>query len=122
MTAASPTTRNPSVRMSAPFQPGVPDSPPRSPRVVFFTLVALLLVVLWLVLLVFRPFFITLGLATALTLLLKPMHLRVTAWLSGRDWAAALLIVLGVTVVILIPVLAILATIATQALSFYQWV
>jgi hypothetical protein len=32
------------------------------------------------------------------------------------------LIVLGMTVVILIPVLAILATIATQALSFYEWV
>ena len=122
MTAASSATRNPSVRMSTPVQPGVPDPPPRSPRVVFLTLVALLLVVLWLVLLVFRPFFITLGLATALTLLLKPMHLRVTGWLHGRDWAAALLIVLGVTVVILIPVLAILAAIATQALSFYEWV
>src|SRR4249920_350312 len=108
--------------MSTPVQPGVPDPPPRSPRVVFFTLVALLLVVLWLVLLVFRPFFITLGLATAMTLLLKPMHLRLTGWLRGRDWAAALLIVMGVTVVILIPVLAILAAIASQALSFYEWV
>jgi predicted PurR-regulated permease PerM len=122
MTAAAYAVRYLSVPMSAPVQPGVPDPPPRSPRVVFFTLVALLLVVLWLVLLVFRPFFITLGLATALTLLLKPMHLRFTSWLRGRDWAAALLIVLGLTVVILIPVLAILAAIASQALSFYEWV
>ncbi|HTS52994.1 MAG TPA: AI-2E family transporter [Burkholderiales bacterium] len=122
MTAATYAARYVSVPMSAPVPPAVPDPPPRSPRVVFFTLVALLLVVLGLVLVVFRPFFITLGLATALTLLLKPMHLRLTGWLRGRDWAAALLIVLGLTVVILIPVLAILATIATQALSFYEWV
>jgi predicted PurR-regulated permease PerM len=108
--------------MSVPVHPAAPDPRPRSPRVVFFTLVALLLVVLWLVLLVFRPFFITLGLATGLTLLLKPMHLRLTGWLRGRDWAAALLIVMGVTVAILIPVLAILAAIASQALSFYEWV
>jgi len=110
------------VPMNEPALPAVPEPPPRSPRVVFFTLIVLLVVVLGLVLLVFRPFFITLGLATALTLLLKPMHLRATGWLRGRDWAAALLIVLGVTVVILIPVLAILATIASQALSFYEWV
>jgi predicted PurR-regulated permease PerM len=122
MTAAAYAARYLSVPMSAPVQPAVSDPPPRSPRVVFFTLVALLLVVLWLVLLVFQPFFITLGLATALTLLLKPMHLRLTSWLHGRDWAAALLIVLGLTLVILIPVLAILAAIASQALSFYQWV
>jgi len=122
MTAATYVTRHPTFAMSAPVQPAASDPPPRSPRVVFFTLIALLLAVLWLVLLVFRPFFITLGLATALTLLLKPMHLRLTGWLHGRDWAAALVIVLGLTVVILIPVLAILAAIATQALSFYEWV
>lgn len=109
--------------MSTPAQPVAPHvQEPRSPRVVFFTLIALLLVVLGLVLLVFRPFFITLGLATAVTLLLKPMHLRLSSWLRGREWASALLIVLGLTVVILIPVLAILAAIASQALSFYEWV
>jgi len=89
---------------------------------VYATLVALLLVVFGLVLVVFWPFLIVLGLATALTLLLKPLHERLTGWLGDRDAAAALLIVLGLTVVILIPVLAILAAIASQALSFYQWV
>jgi predicted PurR-regulated permease PerM len=90
--------------------------------VVYATLIALLLVVFGLVLVVFWPFLIMLGLATALTLLLKPLHGRLTGWLGDRDGAAALLIVLGLTVVILIPVLAILAAIASQALSFYQWV
>jgi len=89
---------------------------------VYATLVALLLVVFGLVLVVFRPFLIVLGLATALTLLLKPLHRRLTGWLGDRDGTAALLIVLGLTVVILIPVLAILTAIASQALSFYQWV
>jgi len=85
---------------------------------VYATLVALLLVVFGLVLVVFRPFLIVLGLATALTLLLKPLHRRLTGWLGDRDGTAALLIVLGLTVVILIPVLAILTAIASQALSF----
>lgn len=99
-----------------------PDPPPRSPRVVYATLVALLLVVFGLVLMVFRPFLIVLGLAAALTLMLKSLHQRLTGWLGDRDGTAALLIVLGLTVVILIPVLAILTAIASQALSFYQWV
>ena len=108
--------------MIAPVQSTVPEPPPRSPRVVYATLIVLLLVVFGLVLVVFWPFLIVLGLATALTLLLKPLHRRLTGWLGDRDGAAALLIVLGLTVVILIPVLAILAAIASQALSFYQWV
>lgn len=111
--------------MSDPAQPKPPDIPaprPRSQRVVFFTLVALLLVVLALVVVVFWRFLIVLGLAAVMALLLKPVHLRLTGWLRGRAWASALLIVLGVTVVILIPVLAALAAIASQALAFYEWV
>lgn len=108
--------------MNTPVQSTASEPPPRSPRVVYATLIALLLVVFGLVLVVFWPFLIVLGLATALTLLLKPLHQRLTGWLGDRDGVAALLIVLGLTVVILIPVLAILAAIASQALSFYQWV
>lgn len=95
---------------------------PRSRRVLFFTLIALLVLILALVLMVFWRFLITLGLATALTLLLKPTHRRLTGWLRGRGWLSALGIVLGTTLVILIPVLGVLAAIAGQALSFYQWV
>ena len=111
--------------MTAPLEspPADPEEPqPRSQRVLFFTLIALLLVVLALVLVVFWHFLITLGLATALTLLLKPMHRRLTRWMRGRDWLSALSIVLGTTLVILIPVLGVLAAIAGQALTFYKWV
>ncbi|HYL18779.1 MAG TPA: AI-2E family transporter [Burkholderiales bacterium] len=110
---------NPSAQ---PASPGAPEPPPRSQRVLFFTLIVMLLVVLGLVLTVFQPFLIILGLATALTLLLKPLHLRLTAWMRGHAGLSALSIVIGTTVIILIPVLGILATIASQALNFYQWV
>jgi predicted PurR-regulated permease PerM len=111
--------------MSAPIRPTPPDtleSRPRSPRVLFLTLIAMLLVVLALVLAVFWPFLIIVGLATAMAILLKPAHVRLTGWLRGRPSLSALSLVLGVTVVILIPVLGMLATIASQALNFYQWV
>ena len=116
MTARTPITMDPSA------DPGAPAPPPRSRRVLFFTLIAMLLVVLGLVLVVFRPFLVILGLATAMTVLLKPLHLRLTAWMRGRAGLSALSIVIGTTVIILIPVLGILATIASQALNFYQWV
>jgi len=110
---------NPSAQ---PALPGAPEPPPRSERVLFFTLIAMLLVALGLVLAVFRPFLVLLGLATALTLLLKPLHLRLTAWMRGHAGLSALSIVIGATAIILIPVLGILGTIASQALNFYQWV
>jgi predicted PurR-regulated permease PerM len=89
--------------------------------VVFFTLVGLLLCVLGLVLVVFWPFLITLALATALALLLHPMHLRLTRLLRGSSGASAFAIVALVTVIILVPVMGIVATVARQALNFYQW-
>jgi predicted PurR-regulated permease PerM len=109
--------------MTTPTEPQSTDTEEqRSKRVVFFTLIALLLVILGLVLLVFWRFLIMLGLATALSLLLTPMHRRLTRWMRGRDWLSALGIVLVTTLVILVPVLGVLATIAGQALGFYQWV
>lgn len=102
--------------------PTEPVQAMRSQRVVFFTLIAMLLVVLALVLLVFWHFLIIIGLASAMALLLKSAHARLTQWLRGRDSVSALLIVLAVTIVILVPVLGALATIASQALSFYAWI
>jgi predicted PurR-regulated permease PerM len=110
---------NPSAQ---PAPPEAPEPPPRSQRVLFFTLIVMLLVALGLVLTVFRPFLVILGLATAMTVLLKPLHLRLTAWMRGHAGLSALSIVIGAAVILLIPVLGILATIASQALNFYQWV
>jgi predicted PurR-regulated permease PerM len=93
----------------------------RSPRVVFFVLIALLLGVLALVVMVFRPFLITLALAAALALLLRPIHLRATRLLRGRAGASAFALVALVAAIILVPVMGIVAAIAAQALTFYEW-
>jgi len=87
----------------------------------FVTLIALLLVVLGLVLVVFWPFLLTLALATAMALLLRGTHLRLTRLFGGSAGLSALTIVLAVTLVILIPVMGLIAGIATQALSLYAW-
>lgn len=105
-------------------QPTPSDQPPprpRSRRVVFVTLIVLLLVVLGLVLLVFWHFLITLALATAMALLLRGAHLRLTRWYRGHAGLSALTIVLVAALIILIPVMGALAAIATQSLNFYQW-
>jgi predicted PurR-regulated permease PerM len=101
--------------------PPYPPLRPRSRRVVFVTLIVLLLGVLALVLLVFWPFVITLALATAMALLLKPLHNRLTRYMGGRPGIPALLLVLALGVIILVPVMGMLAAIAAQALTFYDW-
>jgi predicted PurR-regulated permease PerM len=90
--------------------------------VVFITLIILLLLVLALVLLVFWHFLLTLALATAMALLLRGVHLRLTAFFRGRPGLSALTIVLLAALIILVPLMGVLAAIATQALNFYQWV
>jgi predicted PurR-regulated permease PerM len=89
--------------------------------VVFVTLIVLLLVVLGLVLLVFWHFLITLALATAMALLLRGIHLRLTRLLRGRAGLSAFTIVLVSALIILVPVMGVLAAIATQALNLYDW-
>lgn len=98
-----------------------PPPRPRSRRVVFVTLIVLLLVVLALVLLVFRHFLITLALATAMAILLKGVHLRLTRLFRGHGGLSAFCIVVVVALIILIPLMGVLAAIATQALNLYQW-
>jgi predicted PurR-regulated permease PerM len=88
---------------------------------VFFVLIALLLGVLGLVVVVFRPFLITLALAAALALLLRPIHVQVTRLLGGRAGVSALALVALVAAIILVPVMGIVAAIAAQALNFYEW-
>jgi len=98
-----------------------PPPRPRSRRVVFATLILILLAVLALVLLVFWHFLITLGLATAMALLLRGAHVRLTRLLRGHSGVSAFCIVMVVALIILIPVMGVLAAIATQALNLYNW-
>jgi predicted PurR-regulated permease PerM len=107
--------------MIQPVSPQQPTARPRSRRVVFVTLIVLLLVVLGLVLLVFWHFLITLALATAMALLLRGIHLRLTRLLRGRAGFSAFAIVLVAALIILVPVMGVLAAIATQALNLYDW-
>jgi predicted PurR-regulated permease PerM len=67
----------------------------------FITLLALLAVVLALVVEVFWRFLVDIGLATAMALMLHPVHERVTRALRGRRSLSALLITLGVNAAIL---------------------
>jgi predicted PurR-regulated permease PerM len=64
---------------------------------------------------------LTLALATAMALLLRGVHLRLTAFFRGRPGLSALTIVLLAALIILVPLMGVLAAIATQALNFYQW-
>ena len=105
-----------------PAPAGAPhDWRPRSQRVAFFTLLALLFVVLALVMQVFWRFLVDIGLATVTALMLNPMHRRIARALNGRSGFSALLITLGVNVVILIPVVVLLLMTARQAHVFYVW-
>ena len=94
----------------------------RSQRVAFFTLLGLLLVVLALVLQVFWRFLVDIGLATALALMLNPMHQRITRSLNGRRAHSAFIITLGANAAILMPVVALLVMVAGQARALYTWV
>jgi len=104
-------------------QPSRSDQPlrRRSRRVVYITLIALLLVVFALVLFLFWPFLITLALASATALLLRGVQLRLTRLLWGKAGLSAFTIVLVTAIIIMIPVMGVLATIAAQALNLYDW-
>jgi len=104
-------------------QPSRSDQPlrRRSRRVVYITLIALLLVVFALVLFLFWPFLITLALASATALLLRGLQLRLTRLLWGKGGLSAFTIVLVTAIIIMIPVMGVLATIAAQALNLYDW-
>jgi len=104
-------------------QPSRSDHPlrRRSRRVVYITLIALLLVVFALVLFLFWPFLITLALASATALLLRGVQLRLTRLLWGKAGLSAFTIVLVTAIIIMIPVMGVLATIAAQALNLYDW-
>jgi predicted PurR-regulated permease PerM len=89
--------------------------------VAFITLLTLLAVVLALVVEVFWRFLVDIGLATAMALMLHPVHERVTRALRGHRSLSALLITLGVNAAILIPVVALLLVAAREGRACYAW-
>src|SRR5687767_14552934 len=71
--------------------------------------------------LVFRPFLLTFVVAGSVALLLAPLQRRLTRRLGRRPGAAAALLVLLCTVVLLVPVLTYGTLITQQAIAFIAW-
>ena len=83
--------------------------------------VALLLILL-LAFAVFRYFVLTFTVAGSVALMLAPLQRRLTRKLRGRNWLAAGLLTVLVTVAIAVPVLAYGTLLAHQAMEFVEWV
>jgi len=92
-----------------------------SNRRVLVPLVVILVAITILAFLVFRPFILTFIVAVSVSLLLAPLHRKLTRWLRQRPGLAAALLVLAVTLVILIPFSAAAGILGNQALLFWDW-
>jgi predicted PurR-regulated permease PerM len=91
-------------------------------RRVLYPLVACLLIVAFLALQVFRPFFAIFTVTASVALLLAPLQSRLTAACGGRRGLAAALIVVVTTVLILVPVTTSALLLSEQAVQFFDWV
>lgn len=74
--------------------------------------------VLWLSVVVFRHFLVTLAVAASVAVLLGPLNTRLLSAFRGRRSAAALVLVVLTLLVIMLPLLAGVAMIGNQAVSF----
>jgi predicted PurR-regulated permease PerM len=84
-------------------------------------LVACLLLVALLAFLVFRYFLLTFTVAGSLALILAPVQRRLTRKLGGYKSAAAGLLVLGCTVVLLLPLIFFGVMLTQQAMAAFEW-
>jgi len=84
-------------------------------------LAACLLLVAVLAFLVFRYFLLTFTVAGSVALILAPLQRRLTRKLRGYSSAAAGLLVLGCTVVLLIPLIFFGVMLTQQAMAAFEW-
>jgi predicted PurR-regulated permease PerM len=84
-------------------------------------LVACLLLVALLAFLVFRYFLLTFTVAGSLALILAPVQRRLSRKLGGYKSAAAGLLVLGCTVVLLLPLIFFGVMLTQQAMAAFEW-
>jgi predicted PurR-regulated permease PerM len=84
-------------------------------------LAACLLLVAVLAFLVFRYFLLTFTVAGSVALILAPLQRRLTRKLGGYSSAAAGLLVLGCTVVLLIPLIFFGVMLTQQAMAAFEW-
>jgi len=83
----------------------------------FFVLI--LAVVLYLFVRVFAPFFMIFLWATILVITSYPLYRRLRTLLRGRESLAALLMVFGLTLLIILPVILLIANVAQQSVDAY---
>jgi len=83
----------------------------------FFVLI--LAVVLYLFVRVFAPFFMIFLWATILVITFHPLYRRLRTLLRGRESLAALLMVFGLTLLIILPVILLIANVAQQSVDAY---
>ena len=93
---------------------------PRRPKVVIYSFLVLLFVVLLLNFIVFRHFLVVVLVAASVAAMLGPLYDRLTAALGGRRSLAATLMVTVTTVVILVPLLSYGVLLANQAVGFFE--
>lgn len=97
----------------------IPDPPlARSPEwratgVVFFGLLAL--VVLWLTIVIIRPFITAILLGAIVVTVTFPLYVKVRARLKGRSTAAAVVMLIGITFVIVLPAVILAILLVQQA-------
>jgi len=89
----------------------------RSNRVVFYSLIVSLAIVLWLAVMVFRYFLVILTVGGAVAMLLAPLNERLVTACRGRRTPAAALLVIATILIILIPLLAGATMIGSEAAS-----
>jgi predicted PurR-regulated permease PerM len=94
----------------------------RRGRELYAPLLFALAIILILAFQVFRPFLISFAVSGSVALLLAPVHRRLTRGFGARPTLAAGVIVLGTTLLILVPVITSLHLLAGQALVFFEWI
>ncbi len=96
------------------------DLTPRRPKVVIYSFLVLLFVVLVLNFIVFRHFLIVVLVAASVAAMLGPLYDRLTAALGGRRSLAAALMVAVTTVAILVPLLSYGVLLGNQAVGLFE--
>lgn len=81
---------------------------------------AVLLWLLYQIVLIFRPFFFPVLWAVILAHLSFPLHVRVTAWLGGRESRSAVLLTLGVMALVVVPLIILTVMFVKEAGSAEQ--
>jgi len=80
---------------------------------------ALLVLLVYLVYTVSRPFLVAIGWGAILTVVTFPLYVRLRGWVGGRSGLAATLMVLGIVLLLVVPTLTLMGSLSRQAAEVY---